>query len=348
MPLPILKAVTGHPGVATDPKGRYWVRIKLGTKSHRELRNNLKDALERRDSLRVDHRRRVAIPGHRDFVLPGKTKLVDYIDRMQTKQEDDLETSTMRRYGVSEKALLRIMGQGVYLHRITPRVVENFRKKRRREVEPASVNRDLTRLNAILRLAAKEKYIHQVPFEYREVKFREPEGRLRVLSDEEQDNLMFHTEPLGMLLFQFALLTGFRLNEQLKLTWNQVHETRIQLHGPGTKTHRRRSIPMNDKIREILDEQRGQNRKWVFPNRGGKNHWSEQNLYRDIWNPARDRAGLVNFKWHDFRHTFCSRLVERGANIVAVKELAGHRSIEVTMRYVHLAPEHLQSTMDLL
>lgn len=357
MPLPPLKRVPGHEGIATDPQGRYWVRIKLGRRTVRELRNSLEDARQRRDVLRVEYRKQIAVPGHRDYVKPGRTLLAAYIERMWSQLRDEreegesykgLSMSTVRRYKVSEKALTRLLGKFCFLDEITPAVVETFRKARRREVEPATVNRDLTRLNTILSQAVKEGFLAEVPFEFAKEKYREPEGRLRFLSEHEEDELMLAADFALKPMIQFALLTGFRLNEQLKLTWQAVHRTRIHLSGSQTKTHRRRIVPITDKIRLLLNEQRGKSKTWVFPNRTGSNHWDAQNLYRDLWNPARDRAGLIDFRWHDLRHTFCSRLVQRGANIVAVKELAGHRSIEITMRYVHLSPDHLVSTMNLL
>ncbi|MDP6213177.1 MAG: tyrosine-type recombinase/integrase, partial [Candidatus Thalassarchaeaceae archaeon] len=51
---------------------------------------------------------------------------------------------------------------------------------------------------------------------------------------------------------------------------------------------------------------------------------------------------------HALRHTFCSKLVQLGVQIKVVQELAGHESIETTLRYAHLAPRNLRSAIDLL
>ena len=59
-------------------------------------------------------------------------------------------------------------------------------------------------------------------------------------------------------------------------------------------------------------------------------------------------AKATNFHWRDLRHTFCSRLVMKGVDIRTVMELAGHKSISVTMRYAHLSPEHNQAAIEKL
>src|SRR5271170_3881227 len=59
-------------------------------------------------------------------------------------------------------------------------------------------------------------------------------------------------------------------------------------------------------------------------------------------------AEIGNFTWHDLRHTFISRLVMRGADLRTVQELAGHKSITMTVRYSHLSPQHNQRTIELL
>ena len=69
---------------------------------------------------------------------------------------------------------------------------------------------------------------------------------------------------------------------------------------------------------------------------------------RDSFHSHRKRAGLRRIKFHDLRHTYASHLVMRGVPLVAVQRYLGHADIKTTMRYAHLAPEVLDSYVDVL
>jgi len=67
--------------------------------------------------------------------------------------------------------------------------------------------------------------------------------------------------------------------------------------------------------------------------------------FRTAWEGAVARAKLVDFHFHDLRHTFASWAVQRGASLQEVKDLLGHHSLAMALRYGHLAPEHLRTAV---
>jgi integrase len=85
---------------------------------------------------------------------------------------------------------------------------------------------------------------------------------------------------------------------------------------------------------------------WVFPQPGEAGE-----PYRDTpkaWDAARDKAGLGDFRWHDLRHTFGSRLAMAGVDILTIKELMGHKTLAMTLRYAHLGLRHVGRAVDVL
>ena len=66
------------------------------------------------------------------------------------------------------------------------------------------------------------------------------------------------------------------------------------------------------------------------------------------FDPAVRAAKVESYTWHCNRHTFASRLVMAGVDLRTVAQLMGHRTIQMTMRYAHLAPDHQQSAVERL
>jgi len=72
-----------------------------------------------------------------------------------------------------------------------------------------------------------------------------------------------------------------------------------------------------------------------------------QNIKRSL-NTALRRAGIRDFRFHDTRHTFASHLVMAGVDLTTVKELLGHKTLTMTLRYAHLASSHKVKAVDIL
>ena len=148
--------------------------------------------------------------------------------------------------------------------------------------------------------------------------------------------------PERWAVIQLALNTGMRAGEQWGLKWKHVslEPQHRQLALYKTKNGLTRYIPLNLYALEALAtlEAPGKPNSNVVP----------QQPYRGWLRIALKAAGIEDFRWHDFRHTFASRLVMAGTDIRTVAELMGHRTLQMTMRYAHLAPEHKAAAVDKL
>jgi integrase len=139
-----------------------------------------------------------------------------------------------------------------------------------------------------------------------------------------------------------------RRREQYSLHWNQVNLDRHQLHLSKTKTGKPRTIPLNATATKAFNSLKSASTKpigLVFPSvRTGMSLQGP----RGWFGTAVEAAGIKDFTWYCLRHTTASRLVMGGASLRAVADLLGHKTIQMTMRYAHLAPDHQTEIVALL
>ena len=236
--------------------------------------------------------------------------------------------------------LTRILGNPP-IHTLTVKVLERYRDIRRSEgVGPATINRELATIKHALTKAASWKLIKK---EQREElkgvqKDKEPPGRLRYLTNqEEEDRLLEGCRGRFKALVIIALHTGMRRGELLRLTWEDVDLEQGFIHIPQTKSGERRTLPMNETVWRVLTTLRVRHDiPWVFHDDEGRQYGYIRNIF--LW--ACKRAKIRDFRFHDLRHTFASRLVMNGSPLATVSQLLGHKSILMTMRYAHLSPQH--------
>lgn len=148
----------------------------------------------------------------------------------------------------------------------------------------------------------------------------------------------------------FALNTGCRKEEILSLRWEQVDMKHGFINQTKTKNGEGRQIPINDTLREMLKGlTRRLNVPYVFhvydeEKRVGKRFGSIKRSFIT----ACKKAGIQGFVFHSLRHTFASHLVMAGVDLTTVSRLLRHKSLTMTLRYSHLAPNHLTSAVNAL
>jgi integrase len=132
-----------------------------------------------------------------------------------------------------------------------------------------------------------------------------------------------------------AFNTGMRRGELLSLEWEQIDLMRRRIRILNAKTaSSERSIPMNYTVRGLLcDLGQKRNSKLVF---ASKRRDGERFLdLKKGFKRAVKLAGIPKIRFHDLRHTFATRLVQAGVDIITVQHLLGHARISMTARYAH-------------
>jgi integrase len=141
----------------------------------------------------------------------------------------------------------------------------------------------------------------------------------------------------------FALYQGARHGEQMALLWTDVdfEAGEVHLRGETTKTRCSRTIPLARVTREALTAWRAQNptATFVFENPETGKPYGQP---KKAWQNLLDAAGIQDFRWHDLRHCYATKLVQAGVPLYTIAKLLGHKSIDMVQRhYGHLAQEDL-------
>ncbi|NLI99416.1 site-specific integrase [bacterium] len=246
--------------------------------------------------------------------------------------------SSFRRDETSLNQILPAFGD-MKLSEITTRDIEQFQTQRSLKVAPATANRDMETIKHMMNKAVDWNYIKANPA--RQIKrLRTPPPPTRFLSCEERDRLLFEcsANPMLWAIVFTALETGMRRGELMGLTWKDINFERRSILLMRTKNNEQRMIPISDKLLPVLErlniERKGQT---VFRKPDGRPYGN----WRKAFETACNRAGVVDFRFHDLRHTFASYLVMAGVDIRTVQELLGHKDIKMTLRYSHLSRPHL-------
>jgi integrase len=169
--------------------------------------------------------------------------------------------------------------------------------------------------------------------------------RLRYLTDEESERLIGNCELYLRPIVITALNTGMRKSEIFGLTWDRVDLRNRVILLDKTKNGERREIPINEMLYDTLSNLPRNIGGYVFANpKTGKRY---DNLKRS-WHTALRKSHILDFHFHDLRHTFASWLVMKGADIATVRDLMGHKDIKMTLRYSHLSHAHIKKAVSLL
>jgi integrase len=250
---------------------------------------------------------------------------------------------------------------------ITVERVETWKARRLNEGRnPVTVVRDLYTLSSVLRRAVKAGELTDNPVRRVDKPRVDRRGKVRFLDQAEEtrlrDALKARDEEMrnrrtvannrrqtrdertlpplthyGDHLTPAVLLsmnTGLRRGEVVKLRWASVDFSRqlLTVEGPNAKNRQTRHVALNEEAVSVL-------RLWREQSGTGARVFGVTIGFQTAWEKVLRRARISKFRWHDLRHHFASRLVQQGTPLNTVRDLLGHGTINMSLRYAHLAPD---------
>jgi integrase len=221
---------------------------------------------------------------------------------------------------------------------LTKEDAEKYKAKRSRLVRPGTVNRELGLFKHMMAQALELKLIVDNPFRgLRNLKV--PKRDERVLAPDEETRLLAACERVRARHLRrvvvLALNTGLRRGELLSLEWSRVDLKQRTIRILNAKSDAGdRIIPMNAAVHALLsDLAKTSIPPLVFPS-----NRKPGEKFLDLkkgFSKAVKLAGIPHIRFHDLRHSFATRLVQAGADLITVQHLLGHSNITMTARYTH-------------
>jgi len=233
---------------------------------------------------------------------------------------------------------------------ISKQDVQRLLDSKKDSMKPATINRVLSLIHRMFRLACDWGYLET-----------NPSSQIKKLKENNQRNVFLSKEQVARFLkacdneanataknsLKLALLSGMRIGEILNAKWKELEYTDqgATLFLPHTKAGQSRTVLLNDGAVAILEDQKQNKRPgnpYIFPGRSGSKPMSHpKKAFARIKEAA---GGMDHLRIHDLRHSFASILINSGsATLYDVQKLLGHHSYQTTERYAHIASDRLRN-----
>ena len=271
---------------------------------------------------------------------------------------------------ITMMAVVKLINERLHSDTVRKEVMDDgtaVSKKR----SPTTVNKEVTLLSSIFRMAMRERIATANPCDElpKSVRAKIPARRRRNRRlSQSEEKALFNVGLLGRREYlrsitEIALSTGMRKGELFRLrrddlNFTQVSMTRV-IKGevweilPGwlliekTKNGKPRTIPMSQRVQAILkmlieDATTGE---YIFTSSKTRSRFND--IKKGFVSACQD-AGIVNLTFHDLRHTWSSRAAEMGVPEHVRRDILGHSSTSMTGDYTHASPEEMERAMELV
>lgn len=321
-------------GLFERPAGIWWIQYADSTGKRRREKVGMKRTAQALYAKRKRETREGVLLPVRKKRLLFREIAMEALERSKARNaswQDDVNRA---------KDLLKEFGNRE-AESIRPRDITGWmdRFKVERDLAPATVNKYRALLSSIFSYAVQGERLNMNP-----VRSTKPlpvqNSRVRFFSDKEEDILMMALSPQHRVEVLFALHTGVRQAAQFNLRWDEIRDG--VAYFPHTKNGNEQYVHLNTLIQGHLVRMQHTS-DYVFPDSRAELLNNRKLLW---WYEALEMAGIKNFRWHDLRHTFASRLAMKGNNLRTIQEALSHKSPQMTMRYAHLSDTHMKEALE--
>ena len=286
--------------------------------------------------------------------LVGSNKTFKQLmEKFMREHAPKVSENMQKSYSSSLKHLIPFFGDLTLLS-ISRKKISGYKVLRRDEgAKPATINRELAMLSKAFTLALEDwEWINGNDKPFSKISYeKENNERDRWLIEDEEKRLLENSPGWLREIISFALNTGLRQDELLSLEWNRVNLFRKTILIQNTKNGKPKTVPLNQIAIGVIERKseekvRRLKNDFVFVSSHGTK--IDRHNLRRAFNNAVRKAEIEDFKFHDLRHSFCTKLAQRGVDIYKIAKLAGHEDIRMTQRYSHHCPESLRAGVRVL
>jgi len=338
--------------------GHYFVEWWEGKRRRRELAGQTpSEAMEAQRRKRNELLGEQVLGGKSERMVASEVPLTLLSDAMQmflqhVRVHSPDKPRTVQRYGIVLDHITRILGAKTFVEAITRADVDDYKSARSVECSEQHPNRPITPRTINYEIAVLRTFFYFLIRE-RNLPVTNPCAKFKQLKDprvkakrrpptyrqEEIDRIFAECDENEKATFATLLLTGLREEELCFLNWPDLDlanldNATIRVSGEGKlgfspKDYEERLLPIPRELAELL-RRLPRPAAWVFPTKAGNR---QTHLLRRLKEIA-DAAKVTNGTLHKFRHTYATRLLESGCDIVTVQRLMGHSDLDTTRQYL--------------